>query len=127
MAHVLIVDDDESDRLLMQGMLKDDGHELFFASNGEEAMRLYLRHPIDVVVTDIQMPRGDGIELITGLKGMDPDASIIAVSGNAPQKLSLAQLEGAQAVLTKPFEKDTLRAAVIRACGMAGSGESEAV
>lgn len=127
MAHVLIVDDDESDRLLMQGMLKDDGHELFFAANGEEAMKLYLRHPIDVVVTDIQMPRGDGIELITGLKGMDPDAAIIAVSGKVPQKLSIAQLEGAGAVLTKPFERDALRAAVARACGLAESGESEPV
>lgn len=127
MAHVLIVDDDESDRLLMQGMLKDDGHELFFAANGEEAMKLYLRHPIDVVVTDIQMPRGDGIELITGLKGMDPDAAIIAVSGKVPQKLSIAQLEGAGAVLTKPFERDALRAAVARACGLTESGESEPV
>lgn len=127
MAHVLIVDDVESDRLLMQGMLEDDGHELFFASNGEEAMKLYLRHPIDVVVTDIQMPRGDGIELITGLKGLDPDAAIVAVSGNAPQRLSVAQLEGARAVLTKPFEKDALRAAVTQACGLAASGESEPV
>lgn len=127
MAHVLIVDDEESDRLLMQGMLENDGHELFFAANGEEAMRLYLRHPIDVVVTDIQMPRGDGIELITGLKGMDPDAAIIAVSGKAAQKLSIAQLEGARAVLTKPFEPDALRSAVARACEVVESGESEPV
>jgi CheY-like chemotaxis protein len=127
MAHFLIVDDDESDRLLMQGMLKGDGHELFFAVNGEEAMRLYLRHPIDVVVTDIQMPRGDGIELITGLKGIDPDASIVAVSGDAPQRLSTAQLEGAGAILTKPFDKDALRAAVTKARGLAGSGDSDPV
>jgi CheY-like chemotaxis protein len=45
---------------------------MYVASNGEEALKLYLRHPIDVVVTDIQMPRGDGIELISALKGLDP-------------------------------------------------------
>ncbi len=65
MAYVLIVDDDESDRMLMRSLLGNEGHELYLASNGEQAMRLYLRHPIDVVVTDIQMDRGDGIELIS--------------------------------------------------------------
>lgn len=116
MAHVLIVDDEESDRLLMRTMLVGDGHEIFFAANGEEAMKLYLRHPIEVVVTDIQMPRGDGIELISALKGIDPDASIVAVSGKEPHELQRAQLAGARSILRKPLSKDDLRAAVTLAC-----------
>jgi DNA-binding NtrC family response regulator len=115
LAHVLIVDDDESDRLLMRGILAAADHELYFASNGEEAMKLYLRNPIDVVVTDIQMPRGDGIELITALLGMDPDASIVAVSGQSPHKLQVAQLAGARMILTKPLTKERLTEAVEKA------------
>ena len=108
--------DDESDRLLMRSILAEANHELYFASNGEEAMKLFLRHPIDVVVTDIQMPRGDGIELITALKGMDPDASIVAVSGQSPHKLQVAQLAGARSILTKPLTKERLTEAVEKAC-----------
>jgi CheY-like chemotaxis protein len=114
MACVLIVDDDESDLLLLKAMLEAD-HELHIASSGEEALKLYLRHPIDVVVTDIQMPRGDGIELIAALKGLDPDASIVAVSGQRPHKLDIAQMAGAVAILPKPIYRKTLLAAVAKA------------
>jgi len=117
MAHVLIVDDDESDRILMRSLLEAEGHEFYLASNGEEAMRLFLRHPIDVVVTDIQMDRGDGIELISAIKGLDPDASIVAVSGQKPHKLQVAQLAGARSILQKPLTKERLVDAVRRACG----------
>ena len=117
MAHVLIVDDDESDRTLMRALLGNEGHTLYFASNGEEALKLYLRHPIDVVVTDVQMPRGDGIELISALKGLDPDASIVAVSGQKPHKLQVAQLAGARSILEKPLTKEQLTEAVEKACG----------
>lgn len=116
MAHVLIVDDDETDRMLMRSILAAAGHDLYFASNGEEALKLYLRHPIDVVVTDIQMPRGDGIELIGALRGLDPDASIVAVSGKDPKKLQMAQLEGARSILPKPVTKQSLTEAVDKAC-----------
>ena len=117
MANVLIVDDDESDRLLMRSMLRGQGHELFFATNGEEAMKLYLRHPIHVVISDIQMPRGDGIELIAALKGMDPNAAVVAVSGEGGDKLDRARSEGALSTLAKPFTPSDLVAAVEAAAG----------
>jgi CheY-like chemotaxis protein len=116
MACVLIVDDDETDRLLMKTILEGD-HELFIASNGEEALKLYLRHPIQVVVTDIRMPRGDGIELISALKGLDPDIAIVAVSGQEPHKLEIAQLAGAETILAKPLSAERLLDAVAQAAG----------
>ena len=112
MARVLIAEDDEADRLLMRTILEGAGHELYFAANGEEALKLYLRHPIEVVVTDIQMPRGDGLELIAALKGLYPDASIVAVSGKDLAKLQMAQLAGARQILTKPIDREGLIKAV---------------
>ena len=121
MACVLIVDDDESDLLLMKSFLEGE-HELHIARTGEEALKLYLRNPIDVVVTDIQMPRGDGIELISALRGLDPAAAIVAVSGQKPHKLGIAQMAGALVTLTKPLNPNTLLEAVAKA---AQQGEDE--
>jgi two-component system, chemotaxis family, chemotaxis protein CheY len=116
MAQVLIVDDDETDRLFQRSILEQAGHSLFFAKNGEEAVRLYLRNSIDVVVTDLHMPRGDGFEVITALLGLDPDACIIAVSGTGPEQLSMAKMLGAQAIMEKPVSPGELLEAVARAC-----------
>jgi CheY-like chemotaxis protein len=123
MACVLIVDDDETDRLLMKTILSDGANQLYLAANGEQALKLYLRHPIEVVVTDIQMPRGDGIELISALKGLDPDVAIVAVSGKDLHKLEIAQLAGARAILPKPLDPERLISAVAAA---AGGSEAEA-
>jgi len=126
MARVLIVDDDETDRLLIKSILEAGAHELFLAASGEEALKLYLRHPIDVVVTDIQMPHGDGIELISALKGLNSEVAIVAVSGKDLHKLEIAQLAGAQTILPKPLDPDRLVSAVARACGADDDGSESA-
>ncbi len=115
MARVLIVDDDEGDRLFQRTILEEAGHELFFAANGEEAMKAYFRKRIDVVVTDLHMPRGDGIELIEAIIGIDPDAAIIAVSGTGPEQLGMASVMGAQVTIPKPVDPQKLLDAVAAA------------
>ena len=121
MASILIVDDDEDDLLLLQSILKDD-YELHVATNGEDALKSYLHHEIDVVVTDIQMPRGDGIELITALKGLHPEVAIVAISGQKPHKLGIAQMAGADSILSKPLNPKMLRDAVAHALERAKEG-----
>lgn len=112
MARVLIVDDSEEDRLLQRTALEDAGHDLFFAKNGGEAMKAYLGKDIVVVVTDFQMPDGNGFELITGLLGMDEDTKIIALSGSSPEELDMAKLLGALLTLAKPVDPNELIEAV---------------
>ena len=114
MARILIVDDDESDLLLLESMLGDE-HEIHSAMTGEEALKVYLREDIDVVVTDIQMPHGDGIELITAIKGLDSEVPIIAISGQKPHKLGIAQMAGASAILSKPIIPKLLQQAIEKA------------
>jgi len=124
MARLLIVDDEESDLLLLKSYLEAE-HELLVARNGEEALKLYLRHPIDVVVTDIKMPRGDGIELISALRGLDRDASIVAISGQEPHKLAIAQMAGAVAILSKPLIPELLLEAVAKAAQQREEGSTD--
>ena len=112
MARILIVEDDAADRLLLGTILEEAGHELHYAVDGEEALSIYVRNHIDLVVTDIMMARKDGVELILALRKLNPDVSIIAVSGEGPAGLGFAQLAGAHKIMTKPIDQDTLIRAI---------------
>ena len=112
MARVLIVDDDEMDRLLMRKILGGAGHELFFAKNGEEGIKAYLRSGIDVIVSDIEMPDSDGLELIEAVTGMGMDVHIVVVSGKGAHLLAAAKGAGAHITLAKPLDPQALLKAV---------------
>lgn len=108
MANVLIVDDEEMDRLLARTMVEDAGHTPFFANDGEVALKVYEEHDIDVVITDLRMPNVAGLRLIQALREKDPTAAIIAVSGVASTKLGIARNYGACAALEKPVDPGEL-------------------
>lgn len=112
MACVLIVDDNEMDRLLFESILETAGHEIHLAANGDEARVLYAKLSVDVVVTDLHMHPGHGLELIQALTASDPDAAIIAVSGTGPAQLDMARSLGARLALPKPMDAKMLLEAV---------------
>jgi chemosensory pili system protein ChpA (sensor histidine kinase/response regulator) len=115
MAKVLIVDDEEADRLLAQAILTRAGHETFFAHDGEEALRQYALKGIDVVVTDLQMPEVHGFELISVLRDFSSPPALVAVSGTGQFQLQMAEALGAKYTLTKPLDPELLVDAVSRA------------
>jgi CheY-like chemotaxis protein len=108
MARILIVDDEESDRLFERSILEQAGHELLFASDGEHALRVFREHPVDVVVTDLAMPHLNGLQLIRSLLEEDEHARIIAVSGVSPEQLPTAEDLGAERTLFKPVDPGKL-------------------
>lgn len=116
MAKILIVDDDEMERLLLQACLEGE-HDLVFAANGRIAERLVKDEPIDLIITDLAMPEINGLRLIKDLREEGETMPIIAISGAAPEQLDLAQDYGAQVVLYKPIERDRLSAAVSECLG----------
>ncbi len=107
MANILIVDDEEMDRLLEGRVIEEAGHTPFFAGDGRTAMQMYKENNIALVITDLRMPKVDGLSLIRGIIAHDPDAAIIAVSGLA-QHLETAEENGAVAGLVKPVEPQDL-------------------
>lgn len=111
---VLIIDDDPGVRSAMRMMLEDDGFSVFTAENGDEGLAIMLAadDPIDLVITDINMPGKAGNETIHDIRKIRPGIGIIAMSGGGRAGnfdfLEVARKQGADAVLQKPFEMDEL-------------------
>ena len=126
MAHILIVDDEESERVLQQMILERHGHEVYTAANGIEAFRHLMSKKIDLVITDLQMPDVHGLELISVIRDRTPRPAVIVVSGTGPGQLEVAKAVGAQFTLNKPVHADSLMAVVEQAlAGRAQSAQSD--
>lgn len=115
MARILIVDDDEFDRVLGAWILEDSGHEVLFAADGAAALELYESEEIDLVITDLVMPELNGLRLIKALVELDHSAKIIAISGVSPEQLPRAQDLGAVFTLPKPMKRSQVLDVVERA------------
>ncbi len=115
MARILIVDDEEMERVLERYMLEGEGHTLLFASDGEVALSVYQKEEPDLVITDLAMPELNGLRLIQAIMACHPDARIIALSGANADQLDLAKSMGAVSTLFKPVDRGELLAAVEQA------------
>jgi CheY-like chemotaxis protein len=114
-ASVLIVDDDESDRLLEKTVLESAGHKVFFAPDGEIALKVYQSNPIDVVLTDLKMPKLNGLRLIQEIRAIDAQAVVVAISGVSADQLEMARDFGAVSTLFKPIDPKALLAVIAEA------------
>ena len=110
---VVVADDVVEIQQLLQQWLRDLGCVVTCVSTGREAVRVLRTVHVDMVITDILMPDGDGLEVITELKTAQPSARIIAMSGGgshlrATECLKFASGLGAHGVLMKPFNREQL-------------------
>jgi CheY-like chemotaxis protein len=110
MAVILIIDDTDMVRDLLQKSLERVGHDVRAAKDGLEGLRLFNEFPPDVVITDILMPDCDGIEVIQALRKQRPGLKILAISGadGAMDFLRAAQCIGATRTLHKPLLVSTV-------------------
>ena len=116
MARILVVDDDDDIRAAMAAFLRDAGHSVLTAAGGRHALELLGGFAADVVVTDMFMPDGEGIETIRGIGAARPSARIVAMSGGGAigmtDALGYALLLGADRALAKPFGAAELERAI---------------
>ena len=80
MARILIIDDDDRFRDMLQDMMERNGYEVVSASDGKEGIDLYRKEPTDLVITDIIMPNKEGVETMFELQRDFPDVKIIESS-----------------------------------------------
>ena len=110
---IVVADDVVEIQQLLRQWLTDLGCVVTCVSTGEEAVRVLRTVHVDMVITDILMPDGDGLEVIAELKRAQPSVRIIAMSGGgnhlgAAECLKFASGLGAHGVLLKPFNRDQL-------------------
>ncbi len=106
----------ESIHEMLDTVIQPIGYSTLYASNGEEAISLYKEKCPEIVLTDLKMPNIDGLELMSRIKEIDPNAVVILMSGHADVDNALASLKlGAFDYLTKPFKVDQLMSALNRA------------
>ncbi|MBM7662922.1 two-component system response regulator YesN [Bacillus mesophilus] len=112
MYKVLIVDDEKNIRLGIQAMVKRefaDVFEILVASDGQEAMEIIKQEPIDILITDIKMPRVDGITLIQEVQEMKVNISVIILSGHDDFEYAKAAIKSnVKDYLLKPVNRSEL-------------------
>jgi len=106
---ILIVDDEEMTRDVLAQALNIMGFNSISAENGVVAFELVKKNKLDLVITDIHMPRMNGLELLREVKAYDPDLPVILITGFDAEETRLAAKEHeASALITKPFRLNQL-------------------
>ena len=104
MEHILIVDDEEMIRDLLSSALSQETYICHQASNVDEAFQLLDKQPVDLVISDIMMPGRSGVELLRDLKQVDPDISVLMITGLSDMNTAMECVHlGADDYITKPF------------------------
>jgi DNA-binding NtrC family response regulator len=118
MANILVIDDEQDMRDLINMYLSLQGHQVTLSTSGNEGFVFYQSLKFDLIITDIVMPNGSGIELINKLQTVGSQTPVIAMSGgrrlleHGELSLSNALAMGVAQILEKPFDLEHLCNAV---------------
>jgi len=113
---ILIVEDDERTRDMIASFLSEDGFDCSTANDGEVALEMLAASTFDVVISDIRMPKLDGISLVQRAREIDPALPVVLVTGESVFDTAvLAVQHGAFDYIVKPFSLHELQSAVTRA------------
>jgi DNA-binding NtrC family response regulator len=113
---ILVIDDEEDLRDMLQFLLTSDGFEVETADSGMAAIAAARARRFDLGITDMKMPGMNGIETLTALKQLDASMEVIVLTGYASEQTAAECMRrGAYGYLRKPFELADLRALIERA------------
>ena len=114
-ARILVVDDEPNARTGLEKLLRQDGYEVDVADDGAAALVVAADRPPDLVVTDLKMPRMDGVELLKRLRAQDIDLPVIMVTAFSDVTSAvMAMRAGAEDYITKPVDFDVLSLSIER-------------
>jgi two-component system response regulator HydG len=113
---ILVVDDEESHRIMLRAVLKEEGYEVSEASDGTEAVKAVEQEPFDLILMDIRMRTMDGIEALGEIRKISPLVPVLIMTAYASVKTAVEALKaGAFDYLTKPLDTDELKILIEKA------------
>src|SRR6201999_4399015 len=113
---ILVVDDEPNLRRVLSAQLARDGYDVHTAEDGEQGLGILNEHHIDLVITDLRMPKVDGMELLRRALAMDPELPVVMITAHGTVDNAVEALKtGAFDYITKPFDQAEVRAIVKKA------------
>src|ERR687895_1214200 len=104
---ILVIDDEEIMREILETLLKGEGYSVRLAASGEEGIELARNIPFDAAIVDVMMPGIDGMTTLESLKKLDDQLAVIMVTAYASVENAInAMKRGAFYYITKPFKND---------------------
>jgi DNA-binding NtrC family response regulator len=106
-ASILVVDDEEIMREILEALLTREGYQVRLASSGEEGLELARTMPFDAAIVDVMMPGIDGIATLQELRKLDDDLPVLMITAFASVETAITAMKlGAFDYITKPFKND---------------------
>jgi two-component system, NtrC family, response regulator PilR len=116
MSKLLIVDDEQSMRQLLSLVFGRAGHEVKVAENGQLALGMLRKDPVDLIISDVKMPDMGGIDLLRAVREFSPDIAVVMMSAFATLDTAREAFKlGADDFVQKPFDVDELKLIVNKA------------
>jgi two-component system NtrC family response regulator len=116
METILIVDDEKNYLVILEALLAPEGYEIITVDNALNALRFVKETDLDLVITDMKIPKMDGIELLDEIKRIDPDLPVIIMTAYGTIELAVeAMKKRAYDYITKPFMNEQLKLTVKKA------------
>lgn len=106
---ILVVDDESIVRVSCKRILEPEGFHVDIAADGYEAIELIKKQAYDIIITDLKMPKMDGLEVLQWIKRNSPASKVVVITGFSTPEIAERSVEaGATKYLEKPFTPETL-------------------
>jgi DNA-binding NtrC family response regulator len=126
-ARILVVDDEPNICQVLSAVLRKDGHEVEVSRDGEEALALLERTPVDLLITDVIMNNVSGVELLQRVQAASPQTPVVMMTAYGTIKSAVDAIKlGAFDYLAKPFDMDQMKSVVRKALAQRRSVRSQA-
>ncbi len=110
---VLVIDDEEVMREILESLLTQEGYRVKLATCGQEGLEIAGREPVDLAIVDVMLPDRSGIDVLDELKKSDPELVVVMITAFASVETAIeAMKRGALDYVTKPFKNDEVRVVV---------------
>ncbi|MDD5712984.1 MAG: response regulator, partial [Smithellaceae bacterium] len=127
MSKILVVDDDKGMREFMEILLSREGYDVTVSADPVKALKLCKKGAFDLIITDLKMPKMDGIEFLRSVKDASPESVVILITAYASGETALrAMQEGAYDYIEKDFDVEDIKKTIVQALAKKGIKREDA-